>query len=62
VRPEIKKAISDCKTAGIRVIMITGDSKETAYAIAKEVGIVGSSDDYKTTVFTGAEFDGMTMD
>ena len=42
--------------------MITGDSKETAYAIAKEVGIVGSSDDYKTTVFTGAEFDGMTMD
>jgi len=62
VRPEIKKAISDCKTAGIRVIMITGDSKETAYAIAKEVGIVDSSDDYKTTVFTGAEFDSMTMD
>jgi Ca2+-transporting ATPase len=34
VRKEVKPAIEDCKTAGIRVIMITGDSKETAIAIA----------------------------
>ncbi len=37
VRDEVKSAILDCKTAGIRVIMITGDSKETAVAIAKEI-------------------------
>lgn len=40
VREEVKTAISDCKTAGIRVIMITGDSKETAVAIAKEISII----------------------
>jgi P-type E1-E2 ATPase len=33
-RHEVKGAIEDCKTAGIRVIMITGDSKETALSIA----------------------------
>jgi Ca2+-transporting ATPase len=36
-RDEVKGAIEDCKTAGIRVIMITGDSKETAVSIAKEL-------------------------
>ena len=41
-RPEVKAAIEDCKTAGIRVIMITGDSKETAVAIAKELDIIDS--------------------
>jgi P-type E1-E2 ATPase len=40
VREEVKQSIDDCKTAGIRVIMITGDSKETAVAIAKEIGII----------------------
>ena len=36
-RDEVKGAIEECKTAGIRVIMITGDSKETAVSIAKEL-------------------------
>lgn len=40
VRPEVTKAIQDCKTAGINVIMITGDSKETAVAVAKELRII----------------------
>lgn len=56
VRPEIKAAIADCKTAGIRVIMITGDSRETATAIAKEVDILEKHDDPKNCVFTGSEF------
>lgn len=54
VREEVKQAIADCKTAGIRVIMITGDSKETAVAIAKEIGII--EEDGKNTSFTGIEF------
>lgn len=39
LRPEAKKAIALCKTAGINTIMITGDYKETAYAIAKDLGL-----------------------
>lgn len=38
-RPEAKEAIEKCKTAGIKTIMITGDYKETAFAIAKELGM-----------------------
>jgi len=39
-RPEVKEAIVKTKTAGIRVIMKTGDHKETAIAIAREIGLV----------------------
>ncbi len=38
-RKEVKQAIEDCKTAGIRVIMITGDNVMTAKAVADEIGI-----------------------
>ena len=38
-RPEVKKAIQECKEAGIRVVMITGDNELTALAIANEVGL-----------------------
>ncbi len=41
-RPEVKDAIAQAKTAGIRVKMITGDHKDTALAIAKELGIEGA--------------------
>jgi len=40
-REEVKEAISICQNAGIKVKMITGDSKETAMAIAKEIGLRG---------------------
>ena len=42
VRQEVKGAIADCHTAGIRVVMITGDSKQTAIAVAKELNIIES--------------------
>jgi len=54
-REEVKGAIADCKTAGIRVIMITGDSKETAVSIAKELQII--ENDGPNISFTGTEFE-----
>jgi len=51
VRPEVKAAIEDCHTAGIRAVMITGDHKDTAVAIAKELGIIQDASE----AITGAE-------
>jgi magnesium-transporting ATPase (P-type) len=50
-RPEVKKAIEECHTAGIRVIVMTGDYGLTAQSIAKEVDIGGSN----PKVITGIE-------
>lgn len=44
VRPEVMDAISECRSAGIRPIMITGDHIDTAAAIAKELGILTAGD------------------
>lgn len=44
-RPEAKEAIKKCKEAGIKTIMITGDYKETAFAIAKELGMAESKEE-----------------
>ncbi len=41
IRPEVKDAIVECNNAGIRAIMITGDHKDTAVAIANQLGIIG---------------------
>ena len=40
IRPEVKDAIGECRQAGIRPIMITGDHRDTAVAIAKQLGIL----------------------
>ena len=53
VRPEVKAAIEECRAAGIRPVMITGDHKDTAVAIAKELGIVTDASE----AITGAELD-----
>ena len=41
-RPEVRFSIEKCKDAGISVIMITGDIKETAESIAKEISIISA--------------------
>ncbi len=51
VRPEVKDAILQCKQSGIRPIMITGDHKDTAVAIAKELGIITKAEQ----AITGAQ-------
>lgn len=52
-RREIAGAVAKCKSAGMRPVMITGDHKDTAYAVAKEIGIVK----HKYEVLTGEELD-----
>ena len=53
VRPEVKDAIEECRGAGIRPVMITGDHKDTAIAIARELGIITDA----AQAITGAELD-----
>ena len=55
VRPEVKAAIAECGEAGIRPIMITGDHKDTAAAIAMELGIIHNPDE----AITGAQLNEM---
>lgn len=45
IRPEAKDGVSLIKSAGINIVMVTGDSKETATSIAKEIGIITSNND-----------------
>ncbi len=54
-RDEVKVAIATCTSAGIRTVMITGDHRTTASAIARELGILREGD----LVLTGAELDAM---
>ena len=58
-RSEVKDAISICKRAGIHVVMITGDHKLTAVAVAKELNLLGENEE-KERVLTGEELEKMT--
>ena len=55
-REESAQAVADCKEAGIKAIMITGDHKITASAIARRIGIMGEDD----IAVTGTELDAMS--
>ncbi|MDT2849437.1 cation-translocating P-type ATPase [Vagococcus carniphilus] len=55
-REEVKQAVSDARDAGIKTVMITGDHKTTAVAIAKEIGISTEGD----LAFTGVELDALS--
>ena len=57
-REEAKKAVEKCKTAGIKTVMITGDHKITATAIAKKLGILETEEE----AITGQELEKMTDD
>eukprot|EP01022_Parablepharisma_sp_SALTPOND_P007621 TRINITY_DN1318_c0_g1_i1.p1 TRINITY_DN1318_c0_g1~~TRINITY_DN1318_c0_g1_i1.p1 ORF type:complete len:1076 (+),score=114.97 TRINITY_DN1318_c0_g1_i1:107-3334(+) len=57
-RPSVPASIARCKKAGIRVLMITGDNKDTAIAIARELGIATPSDS-EEKFMDGREFDAL---
>lgn len=54
-RPEVKKSIETCKNAGIKTVMITGDHKETAIAVAKELNLLKND----SIILTGLELEEM---
>lgn len=62
VRPEVKDAIALCRTSGIRPVMITGDHKDTAAAIAKELGMITSDDQAITGLELSALSDSEFLD
>ena len=60
-RPEVSHAITTCREAGVRVIVITGDSRNTAESVCRQIGIFGENeklDEGKS--ITGREFDSLT--
>ena len=56
IRPEVKAAIQECRGAGIRAVMITGDHRDTAVAIARQLGILERPEQ----AITGAQLDALT--
>merc|ERR1739838_1004325 len=60
-RLEVKPSIKMCNQAGIRVIMITGDNKETALAISKRIGIFEDDENTDGLAYSGREFDDLSV-
>ncbi len=59
-RPEVRGAVAACASAGIRVVVITGDNRLTAEAICVDIGVFDSAEDVAGRSFTGREFGAMT--
>ncbi|KPA42897.1 ca2+ transporting sarcoplasmic endoplasmic reticulum [Fusarium langsethiae] len=56
-REEVPHAVKQCKDAGIRIIVITGDNRNTAESICRQIGVFGQHEDLTGKSYTGREFD-----
>ena len=59
-RTQVRGAIQECRTAGVRVIVITGDNQGTAEAICTQIGLFEKDDDLSSLSFVGHEFAAMS--
>ena len=59
-RPGLCETLKTCERAGIRVIMITGDNKDTAIAIGKEIGLIDAHESLSGIALSGSEFQGLS--
>ena len=60
LRPEVRHAVNQVKQAGIQTVMMTGDGKETAAAIARSAGILYDTDDERFAVLSGEQLSSLS--